>query len=117
MTTAQPNPSPAQRLGQRLMPGQFDFLVFTLAGFWYLLAKWAGSPWLMVAASTVALIAGGLGQFLRHRRDEIIRDHVPYLAFRRPRAVDAIVEAPSHRMDPAITEAPLRWTVSVSFQP
>lgn len=69
MTTAQPNPSPAQRLGQRLMPGRFDFLVFTLAGFWYLLAKWAGSPWLMVAASTVALIAGGLGQFLRHRRD------------------------------------------------
>ena len=69
MTTAQPNPSPAQRLGQRLMPGRFDFLVFTLAGFWYLLANWAGSPWLMVAASTVALIAGGLGQFLRHRRD------------------------------------------------
>lgn len=44
MTTAQPNPSPAQRLGQRLMPGRFDFLVFTLAGFWYLLANWAGSP-------------------------------------------------------------------------
>ena len=33
MTTAQPNPSPAQRLGQRLMPERFDVLVFTLAGF------------------------------------------------------------------------------------
>lgn len=68
MTTAQLSPSPAQRLGRRLMPRRFDFLVFTLAGFWYLLANWSGATWLMVAAASVALIAGGLGQAFRHRR-------------------------------------------------
>lgn len=41
------------------------------------------------------------------RRDDIVHNYVPYLAFRRPRVVDLTADAPGHRIDPGITEAPL----------
>ena len=44
---------------------------------------------------------------INKRRDQIIADHVPYIAFRRPRTVEALVEAPAHRIDPGIVEAAL----------
>jgi hypothetical protein len=44
---------------------------------------------------------------VNYRRDDIVRNHVPYFAFRRPRSVDLSIEAPGRRLDPGITDAPL----------
>ncbi len=42
---------------------------------------------------------------VNQRRDQIVEQHVPYLAFRRPRTVDLALEAPARRIDPGISEA------------
>lgn len=43
---------------------------------------------------------------INDRRRRILADHVPYLAFRRPRASDLLAGVPTRHIDPAATEAP-----------
>lgn len=43
---------------------------------------------------------------INDRRQRIIADHVPYLAFRRPRAADLLASVPMRHLEPAQTEAP-----------
>lgn len=44
---------------------------------------------------------------INERRQRILADHVPYLAFRRPRAADLLAGVPTRHIDPAATEAPV----------
>lgn len=44
---------------------------------------------------------------VNERRDTIMRDHVRFLAYRRPRARDLFRDAPSRQLDPGVVEAPL----------
>lgn len=44
---------------------------------------------------------------INERRQRILADHVPYLAFRRPRAADLLAGVPTRHVDPAATEAPI----------
>jgi len=44
---------------------------------------------------------------INERRDQVVRDHVRFLAYQRPRLVDLNAAIPSRTLDPAITESPI----------
>jgi hypothetical protein len=46
-------------------------------------------------------------QAVNERRDAIIKEHVPFLVFRRPRLFEARVDAPVHALNPDLSDAPL----------
>lgn len=44
---------------------------------------------------------------INKRRDQIIAEHVPFLAFYRPRVSDLLLDAPVRAIDPGLVEAPV----------
>jgi hypothetical protein len=44
---------------------------------------------------------------INQRRDQIVRDHVPFLMFHRPRFTDVLLDTPTRPLDPGITESPV----------
>ncbi|MEX0268917.1 hypothetical protein AB3R30_07235 [Leptolyngbyaceae cyanobacterium UHCC 1019] len=46
-------------------------------------------------------------QALNDRRDQIIRDFVPFLVFQRPREIDALIQTPTRTLNPGLTESPV----------
>jgi hypothetical protein len=44
---------------------------------------------------------------INQRRDQIVRDHVPFLMFHRPRFTDVLLDTPTRPLDPGITESPI----------
>ena len=44
---------------------------------------------------------------INERRDLVVRDHVRFLAYQRPRLVDLNADAPARTLDPAFTESPI----------
>jgi hypothetical protein len=68
---------------------------------------------LMEARHDVAVARALLADEIRRvtrinaRREAIIRDHVPFLAYHRPRVVNGVQDAPARPLNPGLTESPV----------